>query len=340
MAKNNNNEIKSDIAPGVGLDCGTMNFVAARKVGKKVEISRIRDAFIDLEREHKRMLRLSETSYVEMGDKLLVIGDDALQTANLFNREARRPMARGIMNAGEIDAQQVIGLMLKEVLGAPVIEKEKCFYSVPAPALDLDGFDVTYHRAILGKILVELKYDPRPFNEAQAIVFSECQRENFSGVGISYGSGMTNVCLSYNAMSALEFSLGKAGDWIDEGASKATSITRAKMCALKESGIDITSPKNREQEAINLFIQTLIDHSIDGIINHFHKVKSEILVPKPIPIIISGGTSLAGGFVDKFKERFEQKRTKFPVDVSDIRHAADPMTSVATGLLMLAQAEE
>lgn len=337
MTKNGS---EKDTGAGVGLDCGTMNFVAARRVGSKVETKRVRDAFLDLEPDHKRMLKLSNTSFVELDGKLLVIGDEALECANLFNREARRPMSGGVMNASEIDAQQVIGLMMKQVLGAPAKAGERCCYSVPAPALDVVGSDVTYHRAILGKILKELGYEPEPANEAQAIVFSECQKENFSGIGISYGSGMTNVCLSYNAMSALEFSIGKGGDWIDAGSGKAVNVTKAKMCALKESGIDISAPKGREQEALALFVESLIDYSLKGIIEHFHKVKQEILVPKPVPIIVSGGTSKAGGFLDKFKERFEKFRAKFPVEISEVRSAQDPMTAVATGLLMLSQMDD
>ena len=43
---------------GVGLDIGTMNIVSARQVGDKISTNRIRDAFIDLESEAKKQLRL------------------------------------------------------------------------------------------------------------------------------------------------------------------------------------------------------------------------------------------------------------------------------------------
>lgn len=337
MAKSSGNAAAS---AGVGLDVGTMNLVAARRVSQSVQTTRIRDAFLDLEPSHKKMLKLSGTSFVELGDRLLVIGDEALTCANLFNRDARRPMAGGIMNAGETDAQQVIALMLKQILGAPVKEGEKCCYSVPAAALDVVGSDVTYHTAVLNKILSELGYSGEPVNEAQAIVFSECSAEQFSGIGVSYGSGMTNVCLSFNAMSALEFSVGKGGDWVDDGAAKAMNTTRGKMCALKESGVDIAKPDGREQEAIGFYVQNLIEYSIKGIIDHFHKVKTEIMVPKPIPIVVSGGTSLAIGFMDIFNKTFEKYRAKFPVAVSEVRHARDPMTAVATGLLVMASMDD
>jgi hypothetical protein len=286
------------------------------------------------------MLKISNTSYVEVDDKLLVIGDEALETANLFNREARRPMAGGLVASGEIDAQQVIGLMMKGILGSPRKENEKCCYSVPAAAVDVGGSNVVYHSKVLGRILTELGYTAEPVNEALAVVYSECAKSNFSGLGISYGSGMTNICLSYNAMSALEFSVGRGGDWIDQGASKAVGVTAAKICSIKESGIDIFNPTNRESEALSVYVESLIDYTIDNIIAQFAKSKSEITIPKPIPIVISGGTSLAKGFVEKFQSQFEKHKSKFPVPISEIRHATDPMTAVGTGLLVLAQMED
>jgi len=325
---------------GVGLDCGTMNFVSARKTNNGVSTKRIRDAFLELDPSHKRMLKISNTSYIELDGHLLVIGDDALQCANMFNQEARRPMSGGVMNSSELDAQQVISLMMKEILGEPLVENEKCFYSVPAPAIDIPGSDITYHKAILGKILSELGYDPEPSNEAQAIIFSECANDMFSGIGVSYGSGMTNVSLNFNAMPALEFSIGKGGDWIDAGAASAVGSTRGKMCSLKESGIDISNPQGREQEAIALFVRTLIDDSLKGIVDKFAIAKKDILIPKPIPIIVSGGTSQAGGFLDLFKQRFDVMRSKFPIQISEIRQAENPMNAVATGLLVLSQLDD
>lgn len=332
---------KSEICDGAGLDVGTMNFVAARRNGNKnIKTTRLRNAFLDLAPEHKRMLRLSKTSYVEYEGKLLIIGDEALSTANLFNKEARRPMQGGLVSAGEIDAQVVIAVMVKQLLGEPRVLNEKCCFSVPAAAVDTVESDTTYHKAVLSKILTEIGYSADPINEASAVVYSECENENFSGLALSYGSGMTNVCLAYNAMGALEFSLGRCGDWIDRGAAKSVGTTAAKICSLKESGVNIISPKSREEEAIAFFTRALIDYSIDNIITHFSKVKSEILVPKPIPIIISGGTSMTGGFVEQFQDRFQKYKDKFPIAISEIRAAKDPMSSVATGLLLLSQMDD
>lgn len=331
---------KEIFQPGVGLDIGTMNIVSSRRMGTKMVTNKIRDAFVDLSPDKKRFLKISNTSYVEFGGRLLVLGDSALDVANLFNEDIKRPMSGGILSAGELDAQQIIGLLIKEVLGEPKVEKEKCAFSVPAPAIDVPGSDVVYHQTILKKILDELGYTPIASNEAQAIILSECVEENFSGLGISYGAGMTNISLCYSAMSAMEFSVGRGGDWADSHAARAVSKTVGKITAIKESGINIFDPKDRDSEAIGLYIRTLIDYTIENIINRFHSVKNDLMIPKPIPIVVGGGTSLAGGFMDLFRSRFESHRDKFPIQISEIRHAEDPLYAVSTGLVLASQMDD
>jgi hypothetical protein len=69
-------------------------------------------------------------------------------------------------------------------------------------------------------------------------------------------------------------------------------------------------------------------------------VQNTLNLPEPVPFIVSGGTTKAGGFMEVFNEEFEAiKKRGFPIQVSEIRLAKDPMTSVAEGLLVLASEE-
>ena len=97
---------KNNLSPGCGLDIGTMNIVSSRgTVEGKTSTKAVRDAFLDIEPENKRALKLSKVDYVEKPQALIVIGDSALRMANLFKREARRPLSKGVISAGELDAQ-------------------------------------------------------------------------------------------------------------------------------------------------------------------------------------------------------------------------------------------
>ena len=330
---------KSDYKPGCGLDIGTMNLVSARQLsaGDQVETKRIRDAFLDLDPAAKKTLRLSKVDYVEKEGTLIVLGDSALTMANLFKREVRRPLSRGVISSGELDAQQILSLLIGNIVGDPVVELENCYYSVPAAPVDDASQDIIYHQEVFRKILTELGYTPHPMNEAMAIIYSNCSQENFSGLAVSFGSGMGNVALAYQTVMGMEFSVARGGDWIDAHAAKAVGSTSARMCAIKEKGVDLAAPKNRDEEAIVLYIRALIKYVLEHTAAQFKRVASNMDLPEPVPFVVSGGTSRATGFMQVFQEEFEAvKKRGFPIQISEIRLAKDPMTAVAEGLLVLA----
>ena len=707
-------------ALGVGLDMGTMNIVAARRTAEGVTTNRIRDAFLDLPDEHRKMLKLSGVNYVQTADGLVIVGDAAYDMANMFSREVRRPLQSGLIAAGEIDALEILGILVKHVLGKPVEENEVCYFSVPAAPVDDPDRDVIYHRGILEKIVTECGFKAYPSNEALAIIYSECAKDGFSGIGMSFGcltpetrifvrrersegpmmdyipveevlegdfvlgrkgafnrvqktwvrphsgpvyrlsfygnpdgvvltgnhevwvnrdqqwewrradelepgdvvgepvavghprgtnlnftekvtnapaqkkhiawsmglgrflgyfladghlgpedrgtiwfdfgpeeqsyvedvrglldhyfnrsatvtahgnahrvqfghtglwawlnrrcygpsywdektektrrdkifplriedlnasivegivvglfrgdghvaeasictfsntstslvaachlllrrmglvstmnrrdprgstfadgrqisadrckdewtvhvcgsdaewleslvagdgvekrtpkvwreggmvctrlrsveevpyegsvhdltvegdpsfcapgitlhnSGMTNVALAMGTIEGISFSVARGGDWIDHGAAKSTGSTQARICTLKEKGLKLTDPKSREEEALVVYYKNLIEYAIDNVASEFNKIKDKFALPKAIPIVVSGGTSKAGGFLDFFTQVFESKRKKFPIEISEIRAAKEPLDAVARGLLVQALQE-
>lgn len=334
--------MKRDFLPGCGIDIGTMNIVSARKTTSRdrVIVSRIRDAFIDLDIIAKKSLKLSNIDYIEKDGQLIVIGDSALNIANLFKREVRRPLSRGVISPGEVDAQQVLSLLVKHVLEEPVVEKEHCFFSVPAAPIDDPDQDVIYHQEVFRKIVAEHGYTPHPTNEAMAIVYSQCADTNFSGLCVSFGAGMMNVALAYQTVQGMSFSVARSGDFVDKQSAKAVASTASRMCSLKEKGVNLVAPKTREEEAVALYIRSLIRYGLENIATQFRCVQASLELPEPIPFVVSGGTSKAGGFMELFSEEFRALQLKgFPIEISEVRQARDPLTAVAEGLLVLAMEE-
>lgn len=340
MAEKEKKQAADASSPGVGLDVGTMNLVAARRVKDGVETHRMRDCFLDLPAESKKMLKLTKTSYVERDDEVLILGDAALEMASVFGREARRPLSGGLISATETDSFTVLGLLVKNVLGTPRVEKEHCYFSIPAAPIDVAGRDVVYHEGIFSRIVSECGYTPHSGNEAMAIIYSETAKEGFSGIAISFGSGMTNVALAINTQEAFSFSIGRGGDWIDAGAANSIGSTQARICTLKEkAGWSLKEPKTREQEAIAFYYTNLITYVLDQIAKQFKLIEGKFSLPKAIPIVVSGGTSMADGFKEHFDSVFESKRKRFPIEVSEIRKASDQLNAVAQGLLVQALQE-
>ncbi len=324
---------------GVGLDVGTMNLVAARRKGDTVETTRLRNAFLDIPLQHKRMLAMTGVSHFVRDEDLIIVGDKAYELANMFSREVRRPLQSGMVAAGEMDALEILAKLIREVLGPPKTDKEVCYYSIPAAPIDDTSKDVVYHTGMLRRIIAECGYRAVPGNEAMAIIFSECAAEMFSGASVSFGSGMANIALAVNTVEGMTFSVNRSGDWIDVGAAKAVGTTAARICSIKEQGVDLQHPKGREQEAITLYYRELIEYTLDLIVRQFAKTRGQVVLPSPVPFVVSGGTSKAIGFLDLFREVFEGKKSKFPIPISEVRAASNPLDAVARGLLVQASQE-
>lgn len=325
-----------------GVDIGTAFLVSARQDhNQEVQIKSIRDAFLDLPNEPqvKNMFKLSKTDFIEAGDKLYIIGDAALVMANIFNKNARRPLSQGVISPGELEAERVLAVLLDNILGKAPNQGETCFFSVPAAAID-KPMDIIYHQAMFSKIVESMGYKPHALNEAAAIVYSNAAKENFSALSISFGAGMVNVCLMFQTMIGMSFSISRGGDWIDINAARSTGTTASRITAIKEDGTDLMDSSRgdtktqREREAIQVYYKSLVMYALDSIKEEFLKRRGTINLPNAVPIIISGGTSKATNFVEFFKTAFESIKDQFPIPISEIRHASDPLNAVAEGLLV------
>lgn len=332
-------EQPSSVMPGIGLDVGTMNFVSARRTSKGVETRRMRDAFLDLPLDAKKHLKLSGVNYVQVDDKLVVVGDKAMEYANVFSGDLRRPLKAGLIASGEMDAIKILGILVKHVLQTPTTKNEYCYFSVPAEPLDSNR-KVIYHQGVLEGIITECGFKAVAANEAMAIIYSETAKDNFDGIGISFGSGMTNMALAIGALEGLSFSIARGGDWIDEHSAASIDTTAPRICAIKEeSKWNLMDPKSREEETLSIHYKHHIEYVLDKFVQQFVAIKDKFAIPRPIPIVVSGGTSLAGGFLEFFTQTFDAKRKKFPLQISEIRMASNPLNAVAQGLLVQAGLE-
>jgi len=326
------------------IDIGTCFLVSSRRDDNgQIQIKSIRDSFLDLDNEAqvKNMLKLSKTDFIESGEKIYIIGDPALVLANIFRREVRRPLSQGVISPGELEAERVLAVLLDNVLGKATVPGETCFFSVPAAAVD-KTMDVIYHQAMFSKIISNMGYKAVPLNEAAAIVYSNAAKENFSALALSFGAGMVNVCLMFQTMIGMAFSISRSGDWIDESAARVTGTTASRIMAIKEKGVDLMDAEKgdpkllREREAIQVYYKSLIMYALDTVKNEFLKKQGSIDLPSSVPIILSGGTSKATNFREFFETAFNSTKEKFPIPVSEIRMANDPLNAVAEGLLVAA----
>ena len=321
---------------GRGLDVGTANLASAiQDVEGNVTIKIQRNAFIEIDADDytRNMLTRLNVQYVAISDRMVVVGDPAFELANIFNRDTRRPMKDGVISPNEQDALPIEKLLLENLLGKPSFAQEKCYYSVPAEPIDAD-FNVIYHKGVFGGLIKKVGYDPKSLVEGHAVVLSELAEDDFTGIGISCGGGMFNICVAYKAIPCLTFSTSRGGDWIDRNVATVLGIKASRATAIKERGINILVPKNREEEAVEIYYRNLIAYTLENIKTRFETAEGMPSFPEPVEIVCSGGTSMIGGFIEVFKDEFES--VNFPIEVRNIRRAEDPLYSVAKGCLVAA----
>ena len=326
---------------GKGIDIGTAFISCAEQVDDKVMFRNERDAFFEIEYSSftKNMLNKAGVRYIKKGKKLYVVGDSALEFANLFHKETRRPLSRGIINPGEKESLPMIEILLSGIVGEPRASGEVAYYSIPGEPTDAD-FSTIYHEKVLQNFLTKLGYTAHPINEGQAVVLSELHEEGFSGLGISFGGGMVNACLSYMSVPTFSFSVTKAGDWIDQQVAMATNETTSQICAVKEKSLDLSvdTAKNGIEDALSIYYNYLIEYVLENIKEAFESAPNRPNLNNPIPIILAGGTAKPRGFEARFTRLMNE--IKLPFTVSSVRLAKEPLQAVAKGALVAARAHE
>jgi len=322
-----------------GLDVGTMNIVSARQEGNETVFVQQRNSFVEIDYSDmaERMLSRSEVLHIRKGDDVYVVGDDALNFANIFNQETRRPMQHGILSNQEQSAIPMIKLIIDQVAGDPEHPGERIYYSTPADPIDSD-LSTLYHQKTLESFLSDSGYDPEPINEGMAVIYSELADQNFTGLGISFGAGMTNVCLAYYAVPVMTFSIARGGDWVDEQAAQATGETVDKVTSIKEDDfeLDFQTDAGGVEGALAIYYENLLDYVIENIAKEVDE--EDVEEGLDVPVVVTGGTASPDGFEELFEDHLDS--ASIPFSISDVSRADETLYSVARGALVAARTEE
>jgi hypothetical protein len=324
---------------GKGLDIGTVNLVAAERAADgSVALRKQRNVFLDVPPDPytRSMLTRLKVPYVVSDKKLYVLGESAFELANVLNRNTRRPMQGGVLSPRESDALPVMRLLIQKLLGPTRGEGEICYYSVPADPVDSES-NIVYHREVFDSVLRKLGYQPRSLVEGHAVVLAELAEEEFTGIGMSFGGGMVNVCVAYRSMPCVAFSVARSGDWIDTNVARVLGVNAARATFRKERGVQIAQPKTREDEAYAIYYRELISYTLGRIAEEFGRAEGLPEFPDAVSVVCGGGTSLVPGFVEVLRD--ELGRLELPLKIREARLASDPFHAVAKGTLMAAMAE-
>jgi hypothetical protein len=322
----------------IGLDVGTSRIVTARQRNDQYEYATQLNAFVTVpySKMTESVLQKENVPHAVDGDEILVHGNESERFAGLLNKDVRRTMARGVLNPDEPESVRLIRAISTLLLGGAQRGQKLCF-TVPAAPLGAEQ-NLTYHEATLRQFFNELGFETRSINEGLAVAYSELESTNYTSIGISCGGGLCNVCLAYLSVPIVSFSVPKAGDFIDASAASVTGERPNRIRLLKEQSFHINGHfENKLQQALTVYYDDMIQSLVSGLRNALSRARSLPNLSRPIPLVLSGGSALPGGFRDRFESML--RKGNFPIELSEIRMAADPLTSAAKGALIAALAD-
>jgi hypothetical protein len=323
----------------IGLDIGTSRIVVADSADPKTARREL-NAFVAVPASDmiEQVLKQKQMVFDRNCKNLYVYGNDSDFFASFMNTDARRPMRDGLLNPQEGQSQHILQLIVQRLV--PRARKnEVLYYSVPGKGEGVNG-KLVYHQAVLKNFLSSLGYNAKPLNEGQAVVFSELQDENFTGIGISFGGGMCNVSVSFMSMPMITFSIPKGGDYIDHNVMEVLGEGNATKVRLeKEENLDLSrAPKDDLSRALHIYYEDVLQTLIDGLRAEFRASSQLPKIDRPMPVVLAGGTAKPAGFLQKF-EQMLVAGGEFPIEISDVRMAKDPLSATAHGCYIAAMSE-
>jgi actin-like ATPase involved in cell morphogenesis len=330
------NNLELDYTQPLGLDVGTSRVVVARAKDKKQQYDTQLNAFLTLPytKLAESLLQRENVFHEVQGDEIVVAGNDAEKFAEVFHIETRRPMAQGVLNPGEPYSLAVVRRIVTALVGPAAAAGQKVFFSVPAQGENLNGA-IRYHEASIRQILMELGYQATPIEEGLAVVYGELAASNFSGVGISCGSGLCNICLAMLSVPVISFSVAKAGDFIDANAAHVTGDRANRLRIAKENTFQLNGfTGDRVHNALTVYYQEVIANLIGSLRAHIASAQKLPRLEQSVPLVLTGGTAMPKGFLTHFNRILAQE--DFPLRLSEVRVSDDPLHSTARGALMAA----
>lgn len=324
----------------VGLDIGTANIVVAHNASNDIKTHMQLNAFFTIPYSNITGKTLSNDGvlFFHKNEDLYILGDSAENFANMFGGNTRRPIEKGILNPKENESISVIKAIINKLINKPQKKNERICFSVPGNPIDGPA-SVVFHESIIKRHLTNMGYVAESINEGLAVILSELSGNNFTGIGISMGAGMCNVCFSYLSVPVITYSVQKGGDYIDTMVGNSVNEPPTKIKVIKEEELDLSvEPRNLIETGLHIYYDdlfTTLSQSLQQVLGSSDNVPR---LSKAMPIVLSGGTVLPRGVKKQFIKAL--KNIRLPVKISDILIAEKPLNATAKGALVMAASEE
>jgi hypothetical protein len=326
--------------PAVGLDVGTSRIVLAQRVNEDYQFESQLNAFVSIpySKLTASVLEKEGVPHAVQNNEIIVHGNESEKFAELMGTEIRRPMTKGTLDAKEPESLSTIRQIIQSLAGLGAKDGGAVCFTVPAPPLGAQE-SLTYHESTLKALLSELGYQPKPINEGLAVIYGELENTNYSGIGISFGGGLCNVAMAYLSVPVMSFSVPKGGDYIDYSTASVTGERANHIRLTKEQSFHFNGFfSDKLHQVLGVYYDDMIQSVVNGLKDAIWGTRNLPRLGRPVPLVLSGGTAMPAGFRDRFEKMIRAE--SLPIEISEVRMAANPLHTAAKGALVATLAEQ
>lgn len=329
------------------LDIGTRHLRSLRCEGGRLVGRKNHAVYVVLpdQPNQRRMLEKASIRYATCSGSLLVIGQTALETADLLQVPCIPLLLNNQLPQADPVARQVLTSLIDCLLPPAFHDTDICWTVIPGA---IDAEDSAERRFFTQ--LIRLKgYQPRFVSCGLAVALAELEATGFSGLVCDFGAGYTRATLAYHGIELITTCFAKGGNWIDDRVAESegcilwdseghrylnsVAITRWKQAKM----ISVFKPLSEREQRLSLLCEELISETLRTLKQQLSGHSLIATIRQPLPLVCSGGLSQMPGFCELLNDMIRD--ASLPIEISEVRRCTDPDYTACRGGLILAELE-
>lgn len=334
----------------IALDLGCHRLRSLRRDGDEL-IGRSCHTFYSVFADsdsHRTLMKQAQVPYGICESELVLMGDDAVDYAELFQIQAQRLLPGGIIPQVDPLARQILASFVEALLPEPIESGELCCMTLPGNSVDRLP-SKNRELEFLTRLVRLRGYTPQILSSAMAVILAELVHENFTGIGISFGAATCEASLAHCGIELAHCTIERGGHWIDQEMARKTKAYKwdchgekyldvnGCMLTKEQSVCSLTQVHGGDEELLAELYRDLVTHVVQEAAKCFGKAPRIQDVPQPVSVVCSGGPARIAGFDALLNHALDG--SAFPVAIKDVRLAVTSDLTVARGCLISGELE-
>ena len=334
----------------IGLDIGSFRLKSLRRHKDQLMGRSTRSVYsvVPYSEAHLALLDQSSIAHAVSEDIIILMGDSAVDFAKLFQVQTLPLLSEGVIPENDPLDRQVIASLVEALLPKPTTSGEICCMALPGTASGRSTGENSEFE-FFSRLARLRGYTPVILSAGMAAILAASVDNSFTGMSLTFGAASCELALAHRGIEIANCVIPRGGDWIDEQLAQRNNdsaydingeqfLDIAAATRRKETAVtSIANPNSDEDQFVSDLYQDLLGQLIDAAeLTFLHTVRMRN-VPQPITLICTGGGARINGFAELLTRKLQTN--PLPLEIAELRMAADSDYTAARGLLISAALE-